>query len=283
MENIVISDIHEISRAWKHLLETKGSDEYNVVGFVTGRPDPPKMADNLNCKACEHFSGLVKMPYLHEYKKLREDLERLSLFIDDIGVIRILGGEPLLNPELDKIMEVTREIYPLSEIWLVTNGLILDKMSEQFFEVCNRNKIFLLISYYPPLVKKKEAVEKLLQGYGVHYGISKLYTTFRKRYLLEPHDEPEKTFDNCLQAHCVNLYDGKLAACFLPFTQKYFNDYWGYDIPCDGAIDLYDSETTTEKLMKLLHTPFERCRYCRDGEVSVNWGVADNKTDDWVI
>lgn len=57
---------------------------------------------NLNCKACEHYSGLVKEPHFPNLKKFTRDFERLHEFIDDIGKIRILGGEPLLNPEVNE-------------------------------------------------------------------------------------------------------------------------------------------------------------------------------------
>ncbi|MBR1396428.1 MAG: hypothetical protein IJ563_02715 [Selenomonadaceae bacterium] len=47
---------------------------------------------NLNCKACEHYSGLVKEPKFPDFDKFSKDMEQLHKFIDDIGVIRIMGA-----------------------------------------------------------------------------------------------------------------------------------------------------------------------------------------------
>lgn len=47
---------------------------------------------NLNCAACEHYSGLVSTPVITVYEKFERDLFKLKEFVDDIGLIRILGG-----------------------------------------------------------------------------------------------------------------------------------------------------------------------------------------------
>ena len=57
---------------------------------------------NLNCKYCTHYSPLVEKPVFTDYERFEADFRQLKKLIIDIGVIRIVGGEPLLNPELGK-------------------------------------------------------------------------------------------------------------------------------------------------------------------------------------
>lgn len=365
MKYVAVSDIHEISRAWKYYLENKGN-EYNVVAYVTKRNDPPRILDgvpvltveqfasfykqglitefvlpqerytgwsriveelislgvwrndiyivgriresdikskmpydsakylpylelhaadhcNLNCRACEHFSGLVKEPVFHFAETIARDLYQLSQFIKDIGVIRILGGEPLLNPEINEIMQSVRKVYVYSDIYIVTNGLLLDCMPESFYKTCMEQHIKIWISYYPPMMKRIDGLKTILETHGVDYEISGLNVTFRKKYILQPHNEKNRVFEKCFQAACHNLYEGKIGVCFLPFTQKYFNEKYDYDIPCDGAIDLYESELTTEKLKQFLLTPFERCKYCREESIDENWTTMENTILDWIV
>ncbi len=240
---------------------------------------------NLNCKACEHYSGLVKEPHFPDFRTFEKDIKRLKVLIDDIGVIRILGGEPLLNNEIEKYMDLTREIYPFSEIWVVTNGLRLLDMSASFFENIKRNEIKLMISPYPVLIGKTEKIHKKLRELGIAYSLDEVYKSFRMRQTLTPNDCPRETFLNCWQAHCNNLYEGRMAACFLPFTTKYFNPFFNKAIPEDGAIDLHDQTLSTEKLKKHLLTEFNRCRYCSQTFKNVAWDVSDRKgrLSDWVI
>lgn len=238
---------------------------------------------NLNCRACEHFSGLVEKPILHSAEGIIRDLYQLSQFIEDIGVIRILGGEPLLNPEICEIMSATRKVYAYSEIYIVTNGVILDRMPEMFFETCTEHQIKIWISYYPPMIKKIDHLKAILEKHEIDYSFSGLNMTFRKKYTLEPHSEKGKSFENCFQASCHNLYEGKIGVCFLPFVQKYFNQRYNYDIPCDGALDLYETGLTTEKLKRFLLTPFERCRYCKEGTVDERWMTMQGVISDWIV
>ena len=90
-------------------------------------------------------------------------------------------------------------------------------------------------------------------------------------------------FYRCSQSRCHNLYDGKIAACFLPFTTKYFNEYFHQHLPEDGAIDLYTPGLTTEILKTKLMQPFERCYYCQDS-ISVDWEQIKNPSTlaDWL-
>lgn len=238
---------------------------------------------NLNCKACEHYSGLVKEPHFTDLKKFIKDFERLHEFIDDIGMIRILGGEPLLNQEINEYIKLSRRLYSKAIIYVVTNAILLQKMPEDFFETLRECKAAIWISFYPPLESKMPEIKKLLEEKGVRFNVSPLNKNFTVKQTLKQHDYPREIFLQCFQAHCHNLYDGKIAACFLPFTTKYFNVYYGKDLPEDGALDLYDETLTTEKLKAHLLTPFERCRYCTP-PVAVEWTTIKNPSPitDWI-
>lgn len=237
---------------------------------------------NLNCRACEHYSGLVAMECFPVYEKVEQDLKKLKEYIQDIGIIRILGGEPLLNKELEKYILLTREIFPLATIYVVTNGLAIKTQKETLFNAMRTANVGFNISWYPPLEHKKDEISAFLDEKQVSYGFSSLITTFTKKQTLEKKDK--NIFYSCYQAHCNNLYDGKVAACFLPFTTKYFNEYFGKELPEDGAIDLYDNNLSTEKLKARLLIPFERCAYCTE-PVEIPWGMIGNPSvlGDWVI
>lgn len=237
---------------------------------------------NLNCKYCTHYSPLVKDPVFRDLNELKNDLEMLHKYIKDIGVIRILGGEPTLNAELPKFIEVTRKIYPGSIITVVTNGMLLDRISDELINAMKEFKAFFFISYYPPLENKLNEIKKFLVSKQVPFSVSTKVDRFNKTQSLENNNNPD-FFYQCFQATCTCVHDGKLAPCYAPFTTKYFNEAFDMNLPVNEGIDLYSDELSLQELKLRLLVPMERCSYCVEG-LSEQWSVIgkNSKVEDWV-
>lgn len=237
---------------------------------------------NLNCKYCTHYSPLVLQPVYTEYDKFAADLRQLKKHIIDIGVIRILGGEPLLNPELGRFIELTRELYPASIITVVTNGMLLDRLEPGLIEVMKKNMAFFHISFYPPLKDKVQEIQKYLYEQEIPYTITSMITEFNKTQTMTP-QENEDFFYSCFQASCTCLHEGKVAPCYAPFTTKYFNEAFGQELPVNEGVDLYDDGLTFPVLKAELLIPMQRCSYCISGK-ACDWEIiGKNSTlQDWV-
>ena len=124
---------------------------------------------NLNCKRCQHFSNLVDTDELANFTGISNDLERLRTLFDNINVIAILGGEPLLNPELEKYCHMVREKFPYSIIEIITNGLLIKNMSDSLVQAILENNITINISYYPVLTGVIDETVAFLQKKGIKY------------------------------------------------------------------------------------------------------------------
>jgi uncharacterized radical SAM superfamily Fe-S cluster-containing enzyme len=71
---------------------------------------------NLGCYRCNHFSQLAK-PEFADLETTERDLQRLSILSGgNIPAIMLVGGEPLLNPELHEFMRIARLYFPQSRI-----------------------------------------------------------------------------------------------------------------------------------------------------------------------
>ena len=80
---------------------------------------------NLSCLGCTNYSDIKHSGYVswNEGKKQIESwLARLH--INDFG---IMGGEPLINPEVREWLIGVRELLPDSQIRFTTNGELLYK------------------------------------------------------------------------------------------------------------------------------------------------------------
>lgn len=238
---------------------------------------------NLNCKYCTHYSPLVTDPVFSDYESFASDLQQLKKFIPDIGIIRILGGEPLLNPDLGKFITLTRELYPTSIITVVTNGLLIKQMNSALVELMKEKMAFIHISLYPPLQDKIQEIKQFLYEQEIPYTITEMNREFSKTQILNPHSD-EDFFYSCFQASCTCLQDGKLAPCYAPFTTKYFNEAFSQNLPTDEGIDLYNDTLTLEDLKTRLLLPMERCFYCVSGK-AYPWEIVGKHSmlEDWVI
>jgi uncharacterized radical SAM superfamily Fe-S cluster-containing enzyme len=103
---------------------------------------------NLNCKGCGHFSPLAKKHFLDPAVFERDCRQLSKLSNRRVELIDLMGGEPLLHPQITKIFEIAR-MYFDDTIQLVTNGILLEKQNDVFWESCRRQRIDILISRYP--------------------------------------------------------------------------------------------------------------------------------------
>ena len=87
---------------------------------------------NLNCAGCSHFSNLAPEVYKNAGEFERE-LSCLSGKLR-IGTLRLLGGEPLLHPELPELLRIARTQFPHSRIEVCTNCTLLEKAGDPFWD-----------------------------------------------------------------------------------------------------------------------------------------------------
>jgi hypothetical protein len=237
---------------------------------------------NLNCKYCTHYSPLVREPVFADPERVRADLAQVKKYIKDIGVIRILGGEPLLNPRLPEFIRHTRELYPGTLIYVVTNGLLLESISEELIAVMRECVAFFHISYYPPMESRIARMQKFLVEKGIAYTITPLIREFNKTQSLSENPDPD-FFYGCEQAICTCLQEGKMAPCYAPYTTKYFNEAFDQELPVNEGIDIYDEQLSMQELKLRLLIPLDRCRYCVAGR-AYPWEVVgkNSSLEDWV-
>ena len=91
---------------------------------------------NLNCKGCLFACNGIQDNEHITYKQIEKDVYRMAELFHDIPWIRILGGEPLMHSQINEILAMYRKVFPCAEIDLCTNGLLLPKMDNNFYNFC---------------------------------------------------------------------------------------------------------------------------------------------------
>lgn len=248
---------------------------------------------NLNCKGCTHFANLfnkqIEKDNIYPIQNYEEDLRILSQYVN-VFRLRLLGGEPLLYPYLGEAIKIAKQNFPLSDIRIVTNGLLIPRMSDQLLSIIRENNIGIDISPYKPTTKIKEKIISKLEQFDIDYcfeGYEDEYIKeFSKNISIDKENDKEKAMKSCFSLQCQTLLNGKIYKCpFEALGYKFFNYFgiesnsanWGYDIKNDNI-------NWTSMVNNLKNNPVNACKYCSDRIEPFKWEIESNpQIIDWTV
>lgn len=243
---------------------------------------------NLNCKNCSMFCGLVETCDFPCYQEFEEGIKQLKNFFPHIKKFRIIGGEPLLNPELDKYICLIRNVYPYTDIRLISNGILVTKMSDQLIQTIIDNDVTFIMTQYISLKHSIDEINRFLSKTGIRYIVTEAVLEFQKIYNALGDSDIDENFYRChWKGSCATMYGTKIATCYVPFVIHYFSDKFNLAIEETGKIDLMEEGLTAQEIIKRMHTPFDMCRYCAPKGNWTEWERLPDKNNttiqDWSI
>lgn len=238
---------------------------------------------NLNCKGCSSCSPIAEKWFL-DLKSIRRDLMRLKELDINIHNITILGGEPLLHPELLKIMDAVKEVYPDARLGLITNGLLLMQMPCEFWNACVKYNAKLSITCFPVMSEDLRCkIKEKLQNEKLDY-----HMTNKKRFnkiLTQDHTgDIQEITEACGCNHAYNLKDGKVARCTVPMAIPILNARFNAGMLETGTYDIYAARSGAE-IIDFFSKLNEACKNCSAKPMKVDWEKADDQPQlsDWII
>ena len=209
-------------------------------------------ACNLKCRGCSHFSVFAK-PKHKDIAEFEREFKRLSE-IEEIGIIRLMGGEPLLNPNFMEYCRIARRYFPNTSISLVTNGILGHKL-EPYVDELKRLRINVTISNYH-LDKQNKDIHTELHEKGSLYNIS-----------LDPSGKQDADLMHyfCdIRIHSWFYFmDGRFYPCCIAGTIHDFWNHFGLDWGItqeELSIDIFNH--TAEEIEEFISKPCKLCRFC---------------------
>ena len=241
---------------------------------------------NLNCKGCGSFSNLADRKAFYPLEVFTRDYQRLAELFESVKKIRLLGGEPLLNPELTEYVKTCRELFPEADIRIVTNGLLIPLLPEETLLTIKALDCKFDISNYAPTRKNFPKIKSRLKDSGIEYTLGVPMFFFFRNILEHPANDPAPAFNNCIFTHCYMLSYGKISPCSHAHCIGRLNQRYGLNYPETDCIDIY-SGVSGEEIIQKFSTPHEFCRYCNRGMVPFRWqcnrGREKANQYDWII
>lgn len=235
---------------------------------------------NLNCQMCTVFSPIAEKSFLSMTSFFR-DIVRMKELMGTSGVwFRMVGGEPLLHPQITEMMLLARKELPCSLISITTNGLLAKKMPAEFYAVAREANIVILNSPYPPV----DADGTIAHFRALGINAFRTVKTFHSRKLaldLEGKQDARANFGRC-GYRCNFILEGRLSRCFYPLVIGHFNKRFGRELrttPKD-FIDIHNHSSA--EIREFLQTPIEFCRYCKNEHMEYfPWRPSSKKITEW--
>ena len=241
---------------------------------------------NLNCKACSHFANLFNDGDFYKLEDFRRDIRRLSEIVD-LGRLRMMGGEPLKLKNLDEYIKVARQYLPNTNLYLVTNALLIPTVSQKILDTLRENDCIVQISGYPPTVKILDKIKDILIKNNLRYEVVSntqipIKIFFRCMSLKGGHD-PMKSRRVCHNDVCRFLRNGKMYKCPPDALCYKFEERFNIkNFPMSTGIDLYAPNFSL--LLEQLNGNIERCSWCNETDEEVAWKVENKpKFSDWIV
>jgi organic radical activating enzyme len=220
---------------------------------------------NLACRSCSHLSPIMSRRFVDPATVLRDFSILTGCY--HVERLKLLGGEPLLHPALLEVVEAVRQTGIGDMVCVVTNGVLLPRMREEFWAAVDE----VWISSYPGFelsAEQRQACRQLARKHGVRLHWEPC-PTFRESYAAlgtSDHTLVKRIYSTCQVAHewrCHTVVDGYFFKC----PQSYYlpkrlgpigDDQWSDGIQLDTDAEF------PERLLAYLQAdePLLACQRC---------------------
>lgn len=212
-------NICDISPSWKEIIKifTRRMNDKIYIPFFDFNVNT---LCTLKCKKCDQAIPFLNEKNIYPFEELKEYLDAMLTKVEYIYQISIIGGEPLINKDLDKIISYCARNKKIGSIILVTNGTILP--SKEVLATLKDNKIIVGISWYPLIdSSRREKLINYLEINDIKYHVRRDdWLDFGDWHLNRKYTPKvlEKMFESCFLKNCIQYNRGVLYRCAKQYT-----------------------------------------------------------------
>jgi len=175
---------------------------------------------NLRCEFCYTFS-----PYQKGYVPADELIESYLEWRKKVKpkYFVVSGGEPLLHPELPRILRESARIWDDSKLILNTNGLLLDSVKPEVLQAVKETGYELIITEHTFELEHRKKLDTLyarLKKEGFRFVVRPSRLTWlawhqydSKGGLIPYRSNPKRAWNSCTLLSCAVISGNKLYKC----------------------------------------------------------------------
>jgi MoaA/NifB/PqqE/SkfB family radical SAM enzyme len=220
-----------------------------------------------------------------------KDMRRMSVLAGGggVGSIRLMGGEPLLHPQLLDFLSITKKLFPKTTLIIVTNGILLQNKDDKFWRVLKETEVIISLTRYPIKINLKK-IDSMACKFGVriNYGGLGAGVKVMFHYPLDLSGSQNAAYSylRCGAGNgmCAKLENGKFFTCGVPSKIYLFNQYFNQNLEITEKdyVDIYKINSMDE-LLDQIARPIPFCRYCDVSARTYNnkWAVSKRDIKEW--
>lgn len=232
---------------------SKASDYFRILrdAYMPGRTLIPGLVAvmttkcSLKCIKCNNLMTCYDEPYDRPIDELIADLDAVLSGVDSLVDLSLIGGEPFLYPDLEKVLDYVIKNKKIMYVNLTSNGTIIPK--ENILKKLKNKKLMVIFSDYGVKTQKIDLVKSAFAAHGVRFDYKKDLTwvdpgenTSRGKSV----EKLKKEYINCFSAkYCKTLLNGKIYACS---RGAHLHDLGFMDEPQD-YMDVYEANGKAEQ------------------------------------
>ena len=219
---------------------------------------------NLKCRNCGHHANEVKELSFASLSVFKEALQGLAAKFENVATARLMGGEPLLAPNVHEYADLVLSVFPRCRVKIATNGLLLTKMPQPVLDYLRAHPdIEVQITQYPPFRRYAEEVVSFCRENRISLSLSEpteAFFNFGSRSALEgaPGSMTEQ-WERCLMKDCHFLRGRRLYFCTKSWVEE---EFFGQDMK-NASFDVVDDPVSGWDILSAAGNPFFLCAYCR--------------------
>lgn len=224
------------------------------------------------CTNCNHASLKYTEPYFMLPEVLKRDLDVMKEHLRT-KLLFVQGGEPLLHPKVVELMSLCYDSGIAKQCGVLTNGKLLPRMHDDFWEMLSTRKMELRMSVYPDL---DPSIVPFVQDKAQQWGFfvrPQQINSFKPLFL----KNDGRTYHGCPWNRCLTIHENYFYLC--PLTAFFPKHFMGLPEHVDG---IPIEGMTDDRLSSFLaqNKPLETCKICAGGRgADIPWSQAKSKKE----
>lgn len=227
---------------------------------------------SLNCRDCSVFIPRVITPRDYPAEDIIMDFRTLLRVIGRTRIANCYGGEPLLHPQLPKIISALSNERNFERISFITNGTLLP--SRELLDVIKADeRILVRVSDYGQLSKNLRPLLRMLDENAIKYEVANYSYWDRPSKIGYTNSTPEELrskFLDCTSCNVVFIMNRRLYLCS---TGSALCNIDVFPESANNYVDFRDERDLTSRIERFVHRRWngeylDACKYCSGNHCS---------------
>lgn len=226
----------------------------------------------LKCRDCGQFVPYYEKPISYTVSDIIDDINRLLKIVDKICEIHILGGEPLLHPQIDVLLRWIYQNPYIGSIRIISNATVYP--NDNVWKAIYETETEMRFSDYGGLSKEMKRLLERCNLMGVkYYTFNEPWIDMGKVFLRKySEEEVIDIFLSCPWTASYLYQKGRLFRCSRIANLNNQKKIDTIESDCVDLTDMIDEnvDEKREELISLIKRKFMKgCYYC-DGPTGAN-------------